>query len=191
MWAGYLEDISVIYEGDSSTWGKPIFNHFPQCRAPRQMCRRVTHYREVRWTFLDLRRSVIISPICDTSWLTGTGGGRRWGTESWRDRNKHDWYKISFKVFNFADSNFLMWLQRLLFTVWVGPKCCGFLLMGCFTPCWPGTQWVAIGISMSSISRSAKLCNLRTKHSPSSLLSLYGTKCASVPSKENSTSPFY
>lgn len=91
--------------------------------------------------------------------------------------------KIPSSVFHFAElklwesriqkfsSNFLIWLQRLLFTVWGGPKCCSSHLMGCFTPCWPGTQWVGIGISMSFISRSAKLRNLRTKHSFSSQLS--------------------
>lgn len=51
-------------------------------------------------------------------------------------------------------------------------KCCCFHLMGCFTPCWPGTQWVTIGISMPSISRSAGLRNLRTEHISSSQLCL-------------------
>lgn len=65
--------------------------------------------------------------------------------------------------------HFLIWLERLLFTVW---SVAAFHLMGCFTPCWPGTQWVAIGISMPSISRSAGLRNLRTEHISSSQLCL-------------------
>lgn len=40
--------------------------------------------------------------------------------------------------------HFLIWLQMLLFTAWTGAKCCSFHLMGCFTPWWPGTQWVTI-----------------------------------------------
>lgn len=52
-------------------------------------------------------------------------------------------------------------------------KCFCFHLMGCFTPCWPGTQWVTIGISMPSISRSAGLRNLRTEHISSSQLCLW------------------
>lgn len=160
--------------------GKANFQPFPHNAQLQDKCGAGWHSAE------ELEITGYLGDLRHLPTQLGTGGGRRVRDEEERNHEETETNAESEKKegeesqlisesFSFTEAdgtaqknealNLPIWLQPLLFTVWGSAKCCRLHLMGCFTPCWPGTHRVTTGISIWAVSGSVKHLKWRVEQS--------------------------